>query len=125
MQVTREEADRRLVSSFPNKAYTMNNLDFIKAIDTPSPLILRKRPDGGFRKHPSSFFKRRCLEKFPSPCLQDISKRLKMEAVTLKLFMSAEVDVDIELAEKLEAATKIDAATWLELQRQFDEYKKN
>ncbi|WP_420331533.1 hypothetical protein [Pseudoalteromonas shioyasakiensis] len=48
-----------------------------------------------------------------------------MEAVTLKLFMSAEVDVDIELAEKLEAATKIDAATWLELQRQFDEYKKN
>lgn len=100
----------------------MSNLNFINKEDTILPLKLIKRPDGGFRRHPSSFFKRHCLSKFTSPNPKDIAIVLNIEAETLKLFMSADVDVDVKLAKKLEEATKVDAATWLELQRQYDSY---
>ncbi|ATC85418.1 hypothetical protein PPAR_a2763 [Pseudoalteromonas paragorgicola KMM 3548] len=38
--------------------------------------------------------------------------------------MVANLAVNSVLADKLEKATKISAATWLELQRQYDEYIK-
>ncbi|ASM51652.1 hypothetical protein PESP_b0014 [Pseudoalteromonas espejiana DSM 9414] len=38
--------------------------------------------------------------------------------------MAGNLAVDSTLADKLEKATKVGAATWLELQRQYDEYIK-
>jgi plasmid maintenance system antidote protein VapI len=88
-------------------------------------LKLVKRPDGGFRKHPSNFFKRNCLDKFESKCIQYLADKSNIEIETLKQFMAGNLSVDSTLAKKLEKATKVDAATWLELQRQYDEYIKS
>jgi len=38
--------------------------------------------------------------------------------------MAGNLSLDSTLAKKLEKATKVGAATWLELQRQYDEYIK-
>ncbi|MCO6354860.1 hypothetical protein GBO14_09035 [Pseudoalteromonas shioyasakiensis] len=103
----------------------MNNLDFINIVDTQTTLIAKKRPDGGFREHPSAFFKRNCLTKFPSTCLKEIANALRINTGEFELFMSANLNIDIDLAEKLEKGTNVGTATWLELQRQYDSYNTN
>ncbi|WP_010554281.1 MULTISPECIES: hypothetical protein [Pseudoalteromonas] len=106
--------------------YHINNYNFIKRskITPLKDLKLVKRPSGGFRKHPSNFFKRNCLDKFESKGTQDLADKTNIEIETLKQFMVANLAVNSVLADKLEKATKISAATWLELQRQYDEYIK-
>lgn len=104
----------------------MTNYNFIK----PSKRIplkdlkLVKRPDGGFRKHPPNFFKRHYLDKFESKRIQYLADKSNIEIETLKQFIAGNLSVDSKFAKKLEKATKVGAATWLELQRQYDEYIK-
>ncbi|GEK56960.1 hypothetical protein [Pseudoalteromonas espejiana] len=104
----------------------MTNYNFLK-LSKRIPLKdlkLVKRPGGGFRKPPSNFFKRNCLDKFESKGIQYIADKSNIEIETLKQFMAGNLAVDSTLADKLEKATKVGAATWLELQRQYDEYIK-
>ncbi|TMP13540.1 hypothetical protein CWC02_20540 [Pseudoalteromonas sp. S2721] len=89
-----------------------------------SELTLKKRKDGGFREHPSVFFKRRCLHKFTDMSMQNLADFLDIEHAVIELFMEAKLAVDPELAERLSKGTNFGAATWLELQRQYDEYIK-
>lgn len=104
----------------------MNSYSFIKRRKKIplEDLKLVKRPDGGFRKHPSDFFKRNCLGKLESRGDQDLANILNIEIEALNQFMEDNVAIDSVLAYKLEKATNIDVATWLELQRQYDEYIK-
>lgn len=104
----------------------ISKLSFIKkAPRVPfSDLKLVKRKDGGFSEHPSMFFKRRCLHKFTDMSMQDIAAFLDIEYAVIELFMEAKLAVDPELAKKLSKGTNFCAATWLELQRQYDEYNK-
>ncbi|MEJ6475563.1 hypothetical protein [Pseudoalteromonas piscicida] len=56
--------------------------------------------------------------------MQDIAAFLDIEHAVIELFMDAKLAVDPELAKKLSKGTNFCAATWLELQRQYDEYNK-
>ena len=105
----------------------ISKLSFIKkSARVPiSELKLIKRKDGGFREHPSRFFKRRCLSKFTYKSMQDLATLLNIKVEVLELFMEANLTVDPVFAERLSRATKISTATWLELQRQYDEYIKH
>ena len=104
----------------------MNKLSFIKKSPRVpfSELKLVKRKDGGFREHPSVFFKRRCLHKFTDMSMQEIAAFFDIEYAVMELFMEAKLAVDPVFAEKLSKGTNFCAATWLELQRQYDEYIK-
>ena len=105
----------------------ISKLSFIKkSARVPiSELKLIKRKDRGFREHPSMFFKRRCLSNFTYNSMQDLAAQLYIEVEVLELFMEANLTVDPVFAEQLSRSTKVSTATWLELQRQYDEYKKH
>ncbi|MEQ3443719.1 MULTISPECIES: HigA family addiction module antitoxin [unclassified Pseudoalteromonas] len=100
------------------------NVNFIeKAADKPfSELELKKRPDGGFRKHPSDFFKRNCLVRVDNLTDQEVAARLGITSSHLSNFLNEKVSVDPSFAVRLAKATGIDIGTWLELQRQYDVY---
>ena len=100
------------------------NINFIKkAADVPlSELELKKRPDGGFRKHPSDFFKRNCLVRVGDLTNQEIADRLGITSTHLSNFLNEKVSVDPFFAKRLAKATGIYMGTWLELQRQYDVY---
>jgi len=55
-------------------------------------LKLVKRTDGGFRKHPSDFFKRNCLSKLESRGDQDLANKLNIEIEALKQFMEGNIE---------------------------------
>lgn len=100
------------------------NVNFIKkAAKIPlSELELKKRPDGGFRKHPSDFFKRNCLVRVGDLTNQEVAARLGITSTHLSNFLNEKVSVDPFLAVQLAKATGINMGTWLELQRQYDVY---
>ncbi|MEZ7189438.1 helix-turn-helix domain-containing protein [Pseudoalteromonas sp. DY56-GL22] len=100
------------------------NVNFIKrAAKIPlSELELKKRPDGGFRKHPSDFFKRNCLVRVGDLTNQEVAARLGITSTHLSNFLNEKVSVDPFFAVQLAKATGINMGTWLELQRQYDVY---
>ena len=105
----------------------MNHISKLSFIKTTaripiSELKLIKRKDEGYREHPFIFFKRRCLSNFTYKSIQELAVLLNIKVEVLELFMEANLTVDLEFAEQLSGATKVDTATWLELQRQYDEY---
>jgi plasmid maintenance system antidote protein VapI len=57
--------------------------------------------------------------------MQELAALLNIKVEVLELFMEANLTVDIVFAEQLSRAIKVGTATWLELQRQYDEYKKH
>ncbi|RZQ53751.1 addiction module antidote protein, HigA family [Pseudoalteromonas phenolica] len=100
------------------------NVNFTeKAAEIPfSELELKKRPDGGFRKHPSDFFKRNSLVRVAHLTNQEVAARLGITSTHLSNFLNEKVSVDPFFAVRLSKATGIDMGTWLELQRQYDVY---
>jgi len=102
----------------------ISKLSFIKTTTRIpiSALKLIKRKNGDYREHSFMFFKRRCLSNFTYKSMQELAVLLNIKVEVLELFMEANLTVDLEFAEQLSRATKVDTATWLELQRQYDDY---
>lgn len=103
------------------------NLSFIKVVQS-KPLAMlkyKKRPDIGFRKHPSNFFKRNCLKQMDGMTNEEIALRLGISSRLLSNFLNEKVDIKPYLAAKLAKATAVGLGTWLELQRQYDLYINN
>ena len=100
------------------------NVNFIKkAVDLElTELELKKRPDGGFRKHPSDFFKRNCLVRLCNLNNTEIASILGITPTHLSNFLNEKVNIEPFFAERLARATGVGMGTWLELQRQYDAY---
>lgn len=101
------------------------DLGFVKkAARTPlNELELVQRPDGGFRKHPSDFFKRNCLTRVGTMTNKEVASRIGITPKHLSNFLNGKVSIEPSFAVRLAAATGIDIGTWLELQRQYNAYK--
>ncbi|MCP4526800.1 MAG: HigA family addiction module antidote protein [Aestuariibacter sp.] len=86
-------------------------------------LEVKKRPDGGFRKHPSDFFKRHCLTRVGKMTNKAVAEHLGVTPKHLSNFLNEKVNIEPAFAVRLAKATGIGMGTWLELQRQYNAYK--
>lgn len=100
------------------------NLDFVKRTprESLSELKLVKRPDNGFCKHPSDFFKRNCLTRVSGMPQKEVAVRLGITPKHLSNFLNEKVSIEPKFAVRLAKATGISIGTWLELQRRYNAY---
>ncbi|GIW67755.1 MAG: hypothetical protein KatS3mg096_623 [Candidatus Parcubacteria bacterium] len=71
--------------------------------------------------HPSETLKEKLNELNYS--LEYFSQISDIDLDTLKKFMCQKIDIDKDIAKKLEKSTKISGRFWLNLQKLYDEYK--
>jgi addiction module HigA family antidote len=80
---------------------------------------ITKRPESQYRPHPAEVFKRRFLSKTTLK-QEEVAKRIGISSQQLSRFLNCEVDVDVELSNKLSAFTNLSAECWLYYQTQHD-----
>jgi addiction module HigA family antidote len=78
-----------------------------------------ERPDSLYRPHPGQVFKRRFISKTTLK-QEKVAKRIGISFQHLSRFLNCEVDVDVELSNKLSTYTNLSAYAWLHYQTQHD-----
>jgi addiction module HigA family antidote len=78
-----------------------------------------ERPESLYRPHPGLVFKRRFISKTTLK-QEEIAKRIGISNQHLSRFLKGEVDVDVELSNKLSTYTNLSAECWLYYQTQHD-----
>jgi addiction module HigA family antidote len=85
-------------------------------------VMLMKRADGLFCKHPSDFFKRNDLKHVGSMTNEEVAENLGIAPKHLSSFLNEKVNIEPSFAVRLARVTGFCVETWLEAQRKFDTY---